>query len=214
LRIEVSIQQSLAAAMRHEVDTLDEVTAKVVRAVGGRAKVLLRRDTSAALGQRVANAWRDTFYPNAERGPARAADLVFTKAPKIIDAFDVGATIKPRAGRLLAIPTEYVRRDRDGHKMNPASFAEAGIELRFIPPGRFGRYAALVADNFRVTGAGRPRYGQVGRRGRVLAGAATLVMYWLIPRAKLPKRLDLETHRQATRADLFNSMVVGLRNAP
>lgn len=201
--------------MRHEVETLDEVTAKVVRAVGGRTKILLRRDTSAALGQRVANAWQDEFYPNAERGPAKAADLVYTKAPKIIDAFDVGATIKPKAGRYLAIPTDNVRRGRDGHKMNPASFAEAGIELRFVPPGRGRRYGMLVVDDFQITKAGNPRFRNISKRtGRRLGNDMTVVMFWLVPRTKLPKRLDLATHRRSTEADLFNSMVVGLRNAP
>lgn len=214
MQVSVSIQQSLQAAMRHEVETLDQVTAKVVKAVGGRTKVLLRRDTSAALGQRVANAWRDNFYPNENRGPAKAADLVFTKAPKIVDAFDVGAMLRAKHGRLMAIPTKNVPRDRDGHKSNPASFAEAGIELRFVPPGRFGKYAALVADDARLTGSGRFRHGQVGKRGKMLPGAATLVMFWLIPRAKLPKRLDLATHHRSAEADLFATMTVELRNAP
>ena len=222
MRIEASIQQSLAAAMRREVETLDEVTAKVVRAVGGRTKILLRRDTSAALGQRVANAWQDQFYPNIERGPAKAADLVYTKAPKIIDAFDVGATIRPKSGRYLAIPTEHVERVtvrhdgkvRSRRKASPEDLAAVGIELRYVPAGRFSRYPVLVTSDLRVTGSGRRRIGTVGKRGRPLSGAATLVMYVLVPRVKIPKRLDLETHRQATRADLYNSMIVGLRSAP
>jgi hypothetical protein len=59
------------------------------RDAGRGLKTELRRQvTSAGLGQRLANSWRDRHYQNQKLD---AASLVYTKAPQIIRAFDEGA---------------------------------------------------------------------------------------------------------------------------
>lgn len=86
--------------------------------------------------------------------------------------------------------------------MNPASFAEAGIELHFVPAGQLGRYAALVAEDFRVGFScrrGEARGRRILRAGR---GRETVVMFWLIPTAKMRKLLDLDRRAAEAAGDL------------
>ena len=79
--------------------------------------------TSAGLGQRLANSWRDKHYPNQQLD---AASLVYTKAPQIIRAFDDGAVIRSRRGRFLAIPTENAPMRRHGTLPSMLSSSRSG----------------------------------------------------------------------------------------
>jgi Family of unknown function (DUF6441) len=92
------------------------------RDAGRGLKAELRRQVSSAgLGQRLANSWRDKHYPNQELD---AATLVYTKGPQIIRAFDEGAVIRSKRGRFLAIPTENApRKGTDGKRISPRNFS-------------------------------------------------------------------------------------------
>jgi hypothetical protein len=104
--------------------------------------------TSAGLGQRLANSWRERHYPNQKLD---AASLVYTKAPQIMRAFDEGAVIRSRRGRFLAIPTENApRRGADGKRVSPSSFPEHRLgPLRFVP--RQSGPSLLVVDGLRAS---------------------------------------------------------------
>jgi hypothetical protein len=57
--------------------------------------------------------------------------VVYTRAPQIIRAFDEGAVIWSARGRFLAIPTENVpRKGTDGRRISPSTF---GAPLRATP---------------------------------------------------------------------------------
>lgn len=76
-----------------------------------RAKLLLRQDARAALGDKVANAWRADIYPVSANVRTEApAVFVFSKAPLIVKAFAADTVIVPKKGAHLAIPTENVPR--------------------------------------------------------------------------------------------------------
>ncbi len=153
---------------------------------------LRKQVESAGLGKRLANTWRGNVYPQRGVRTFNPAGVVFSKAPVIVRTFDEGAVIRSKHGPFLAVPTENVQREhgRRGRKLNPASFAEAGIRLRFIPPSGNRRVALLVADDFRINKKGRPRYGSATAR-RTGRGLATVVMFILIPQVRLRKRLDV-----------------------
>ena len=104
--------------------------------------------TSAGLGQRLANSWRDRHYPNQKLD---AASLVYTKAPQIIRAFDAGAVIRSRRGRFLAIPTENApRKGTDGRRISASTFPEHRFgPLRLIP--RQSGPSLLVVDGLRAS---------------------------------------------------------------
>jgi hypothetical protein len=154
---------------------------------------LRRQVSSAGLGQRLANSWRDKHYPNQK---VDAASLVYTKAPQIIRAFDEGALIRSRRGRFLAIPTENApRKGADGRRISPSTFPEHRFgPLRFV--GRSSGPSLLVVDGLRAsfsrkTGELRGFRRATDRARRSGQGLTTVVMFLLVPQVKLSKRLDV-----------------------
>jgi len=104
MKLAATIARSLQTDMQAELRGIEGAVAAGTRVAGRGLKTDLRRQVaSAGLGQQRANNWRDKHYPNQKLD---AASLVYTKAPQIIRAFDEGAVVRSKRGRLLAIPTE------------------------------------------------------------------------------------------------------------
>jgi hypothetical protein len=180
--------------MRAELRDIERAVASGTRDAGRGLRTELRRQvTSAGFGQKLANAWRDMHYPNRKLD---AASLVYTKAPQIIRAFDEGAVIRSRRGRLIAIPTENVpRKGTDGKRISPSTFpAHRFGPLRFVP--RQSGPSLLVEDGLRAsysrqTGLLRGFRRATDRARRSGQGLTTVVMFLLVPQVKLRKRLDV-----------------------
>jgi hypothetical protein len=180
--------------MQVELRDVETAVATGTRDAGRGLKTEFRRQvTSAGLGQRLANSWRDQHYPNQKLD---AASLVYTKAPQIIRAFDEGTVIRSRRGRFLAIPTENApRRGTDGRRIKPSTFPEHRFgPLRFVP--RASGPSLLVVDSMRAsfsrkTGNLRGFRRATDRARRSGQGLTTVVMFLLVPQVKLPKRLDV-----------------------
>ena len=154
MKLTATIARSLQADMQAELRDIERAVATGTRDAGRGLKTELRRQvTSAGLGQRLANSWRDRHYPNRKLD---AAGLVYTKAPQIIRAFDEGALIRSRRGRFLAIPTENAsRKGTDGKRISLRTFPEHRFgPLRFVP--RRGGPSLLVVDGLRALSAARP----------------------------------------------------------
>jgi hypothetical protein len=136
MKLAATIARSLQADMQAELRGLERAVAAGTRLAGQSLKTKLRRQvTTAGLGQRLANSWRDRHYPNEKLD---AASLVYTEAPQIIRAFDEGAVIRSRRGRFLAIPTENApRKGADGNRISPSTF----------PEHRFGSYLGRVGPH-------------------------------------------------------------------
>ena len=133
MKLAASITRSLQTDMQAELRSIERAVTSGTRGAGRWLKTELRRQvTSAGLGQRLANSWRDKHYPNRKLD---AASLVYTKAPQIIRAFDEGAVVRSRRGRFLAIPTENApRKGTDGRRIGPSTFPEHRFgPLRFVP---------------------------------------------------------------------------------
>lgn len=220
-KINVSIENAVGDLATHEIAVLDSVIGRTVEDVAKRGQVLLRRDTGAALGQRVANAWRMETYDNANEGPAHQAGFIWSKAPKIIRAFSEGIRITGRFGNWLAIPLPAAGRAPARRRMTPALFEQLrGLKLRMIYSKGRGS-ALLVTDGARLSGHGRGRMlpapggGRlgIGRAQRAARGGMTIPIFVLVKSIKVPKRLELAAHRRSIEADLYNSLVVNLRNA-
>jgi Family of unknown function (DUF6441) len=149
LKLAASLARSLQADTQAELRDLERAVAAGTRSAGQSLKTELRRQvTSAGLGQRLANSWRDRHYPNQGLD---AASLVYTKAPQIVRAFDEGAVIRSRRGRFLAIPTENApRKGTDGKRISPSTFPEHRFgPLRVVP--RPTGPSLLVVDGLRAS---------------------------------------------------------------
>jgi hypothetical protein len=194
MKFAAAIARSLQANMQAELRDLERAVATGTRDAGRGLKTELRRQVSTTgLGQRLANSWRDRHYPNRKLD---AASLVYTKAPQIVRAFDEGAVIRSRRGRFLAIPTENApRKGTDGKRISPTTFPEHGFgPLRFV--GRSSGPSLLVVDGLRAsfsrkTGELRGFRRATDRARQSGQGAATVVMFLLVPQVKLSKRLDV-----------------------
>jgi hypothetical protein len=188
------ITRSLQADMQAELRDIERAVTSGTRDAGRGLKTELRRQvTSAGLGQRLANSWRDKHYPNQKLD---AASLVYTKAPQIIRAFDEDALIRSRRGRFLAIPTENApRKGTDGRRIKPSTFPEHRFgPLRFVP--RQSGPSLLVVDGLRASfsrksGAVRGFRRATDRARERGDGLTTVVMFLLVPQVKLSKRLDV-----------------------
>lgn len=154
----------------------------------------LRADVvSAGLGERLSRTWRGTTYPETKVS-MEAAAFVWSKAPKIIDAFSRGVVIRSPRGLYLAIPTMAagsVGRSVAGkrEKITPQGWERrTGMKLRFVY--RPGRPSLLVADGTRLSKKG------LAARNRRKSGDATSVIFILVPQVRLAKRLDIERAAQ------------------
>ena len=166
-------------------------------------KADLRQDVvRGGLGVRLSRSWRSKEYPDTPGKTPTA--LVFSRAPDLIRGHSQGATIRARAGRLLAIPTAAVPRGRGGRRLRPDEVAQRiGAELRVVR--RRGKPALLVADNVSLSTRGMVRSLARRRRGGAaftaltarskragVSGRATVMLYVLVPLVRLPKRLHTE----------------------
>ncbi len=188
--LKAAILGDLKAVMAKEVkDAETAVSRGVKQATDGLKEDLRQQVTGAGLGNRLAKSWRGEIYPKGGMS-VNAAGFVYNKAPEIIGAFATGVTIKNKRGRFLAIPTKYVIR-REGRRVTPVDFEEAGIPLRYVPPQGKRKIGLLVVDNFRITKKGKAR--AASARGIKTGRVATVVMFLLIPQVTLKKRFDIDS---------------------
>jgi hypothetical protein len=194
MQFAATIARSLQADMQAELRDIERAVATGTREAGRGLRTELRRQVaSAALGQRLANSWRDKHYPNQKLD---AAGLVYTKAPQIVRAFDEGAIVRSKRGRFLAIPTENVpRKGTDGKRISPRTFPEHRFgPLRLVP--RPSGPSLLVVDGLRASfsrksGELRGFRRATGRARRSGQGLTTVVMFVLVAQVKLRKLLDV-----------------------
>ena len=162
-------------------------------------KADLREDVVAAgLGERLSRTWRGKTFPEAGES-AEAAAYVWSRAPKIVDAFDRGVVIRSARGLFLAIPTATASKTGRGaagrlEKITPEGWQRrTGLKLRFVY--RRGRPSLLVAENARVSKRG------LAAANRRKTGQASVIVFVLVPQVALKKRLDIgqAAKRQAAR---------------
>jgi len=191
VRIVAALEGNLAKHMAAELKGAEEAVTRAVRQAGEGLKRDWRAQvTSARLGQRLANSIRSQHYPKSGSSISAAA-LVYSRAPKLIDTFDRGVTIRARNGLWLAIPTPAAWRARGGKKITPGQWeSRTGRRLRFVY--RRGVPLLLVADRARITKRGLA----AASRSKIGRGAVTAPIFILVPQVHLRKRLDLD---QATR---------------
>jgi len=168
----------------------------------------LRRQTeSAGLGRKLAMAWRAAVYPN-KGASFRAAGEVWSKAPEIMESHALGATIRPKGGggKYLALPTAAAPRGRGGARIGPADWPEKRFgPLAFVTRGG-GKAPLLVARGVRVTKAGRiakaaeRKATKTMGAGTLLAGLASVPVFVLVKRVKVPRKLSMDQARRLGRS--------------
>ena len=193
MRLEAAITGNLPKFMAQQKAAAEAAVTAGVSEITNQIKSDLRAQvTSAGLGPRLAKSWQSKVYPGGKKS-VDAAGWIFSKAPKIIRAFNDGVVIRSKHGLFLAIPTSAApKRGVGGKRISPSNFPEHSLgRLRFVY--RPGAVSLLVVDGMRAStgkrGGFRKASDSAMRTGR---GLTTVVMFFLVPQAKLRKRLDYQ----------------------
>jgi hypothetical protein len=181
-------------------DAVARSVTRAMRDVTAGLKADLREDVKrGGLGDRLANTWRGETYPKS-KDSINAAAFVWSKAPKIVSAFDLGVTIRGANRKYLAIPTPDAGIQTGAGKrrrVSPESWTrETGVKLRFVPKSD---HALLVADAHYVRQPARWRTRKSFkpiRHARLPGAKAYVVVFILVPQVTLRKRLSVAPHAQ------------------
>ncbi|SDX90334.1 hypothetical protein SAMN05444336_112117 [Albimonas donghaensis] len=176
----------LAQAMQEEIAGGRRAVSASMKEVGDGLKMEWRGQvTSAGLGRRLSNTVRSETFPKG-RDSINAATLVWSKAPKILEAYEEGALIQSDSGFFLAVPTAAAGTASRGRKVTPGDWeSRRGLKLRFVY--RKGQPSLLVVDAARINARGLA----VASRSKTGRGQVTAVIFLLIPQVQLAKKLDL-----------------------
>jgi len=212
MRLEAAITGNLHKFMQKQSEAAETAVTNGVREITEHVKQDLRQEvTAAGLGQKLAMAWRSQLYPKGGKS-VETAGWVWTKAPKLIDAFNRGTMIRSKKGIFLAIPTSAApKRGIGGKRINPSNFPEPSLgKLRFVY--RRGAPSLLVVDNLRARTGKRGGFARASESAlRTGRGLSTVVMFILLPQVMLKKRLNTQVIAQRWQLELPDAV---LRNWP
>jgi hypothetical protein len=194
MRLEAAITGNLHKFMQAQAKVAEVAVTNAVKDISDNVKRDLRQQVIAAgLGKGVSNAWKVNYYPKSGTSISLAG-FVFSKAPKIIRAFNDGALIKSKNGFFLAIPSPAApKRGVGGKRITPSNFPEHALgRLRFVY--RRGAVSLLVVDNLRASTGKRGGFRKASESAlRTGRGLTTVVMFYLVPQVKMQKRLSVES---------------------
>lgn len=214
MRLAAAIRGDLRKIMQEESNRLAVGVKEAAVAAGERTQAVLRGQVSTAgLPPSLAKAWRLRTYP---KGPSlQAAAFVWSAAPRIHGAFDLGGVIRPRNGNWLAIPLPAAvalglgksRRHSRGSRPRNWADVEAAIRrfgaLRPVPLA--GGRILLVAEQ--VTAGGRRSRTRRTREGAEFSaigrGKVSMPLFLLVRSVTLAKRLSVERAAREGEAWLY-----------
>lgn len=179
---------------QHEDHLAAALTAAMGDATLGLKEELRDQVRGAGLGNRLANTWRGKTYPTG-RNSLDPSSFVWTKAPKLIDAYWRGATIVPLGGRrYVAIPTARVPMKGRGKRMTPLDVEVSFNQDLILRPKPNGNILAFVDEStWRYSkSAGRAVQRKRGSRGP--APKPKLILMFTLTRGPVivRRRLDVD----------------------
>lgn len=187
MRINVTVEGNLKDLMAKEYLAGERAVTGAMRSAAVKLKANWRGQVASSLSARLGGAVRSEAYPRSGES-LNAAALVYTKSPKIIDAFERGALIRAESGIWLAIPLPSAGKSARRGRITPGEWEQrTGRRLKFIY--RRGRTGLLVDDGTVRRDRILDRKGfskrATGFRSR------TVPIFALVRQVKLPKRLNL-----------------------
>lgn len=210
LKLGIEVRGSVGELLTAERRAGARSVTSVMRATSQAVKTDWRGQViGAGLGTRLANTIRAQAYPQSGVSMDAAA-MIWSRAPKIVGAFEKGATIRAQNGFWLAVPLPAAMKSSRGGRITPAEWERrTGRRLRFVyRPGRAG---LLVDDGTVLRGA------RVMRRDGSSAAARgfrnrTVPIFALVPQVTLRKRLNLYAGALRLAQNLPQRIVAGWRS--
>ena len=194
MRISADAIGDLRRNMRKEREFIKRIAVTATKEATNGLKKDLREDVvGGGLGARLSRSWRSKFFDDGAGIDVKG--FVYSRAAEIIESFDQGVVIKARKGRYLAIPTNNAPKRINRRKPTPKLYEEHKGPLRFVKSK--GGTAFLVADDRRASYSRKTGEFRGFRKASKTAlktgkGLTTVVMFILIPSAKIPKKLDVQ----------------------
>jgi hypothetical protein len=185
MKFKLAIDPDIATMMQAEIAAGERAVSAAIRQSALSLKTDWRGQiTGAGLGARLARTIRSEDYPKG-RPSLNAAALVWSNAPVIVGAHDVGPLIRSKSGLWLAIPTAAAGKSTRGGRITPAEWERRrGTPLRFIYRSR-GPSLLVAEGRLNSRGLG------VASRAKSGRGLASVPIFLLVRQVKLTKRLDL-----------------------
>lgn len=210
MRLVTKIQGDLRLDMETEIRVGKMAALGAVTGVGGAIKADWRGQIAAAgLGRRLGNTVRSEVYPKGT-GSLNAAALIWSKAKKIVGAFETGVEIRAKNARFLAIPLPAAGRSIRNGRISPSEWERRrGRRLQYIERKNGG--ALLVDVGEALRGPSTFGRGGVARSSRKLA-RAPVPIFALVPRVKLQKRLGLYSSADRLAQSMGARLVAGWRD--
>lgn len=189
MKISAAIDASIHRLMLQEIASGERAVTRGVTQAGAELKQGWRSQiTGSGLGRRLANTVRGQTYPQGGVS-LRAANLVWTRAPEIIDGHDRGALIRAKEGLWLAIPLPAAGKAAGGRRMTPLRWErKTGRALVFI--FRRGRPGLLIDQGYKSSPLLLTK-GQV-EFNRRRKPRKSIPIFLLLPQTRLKKRLDID----------------------
>lgn len=209
MRLKLEVQGNLRLSMEQEIQAGKMAAFGAVSGVGAAIKQDWRGQIAAAgLGKRLGNAVRSEAYP--KQGSLNASALVWSKAKKIVGAFETGVEIRAKDGFWLAIPTAAAGKSNRGGRITPGEWERKnGRRLTFI--FRRSRTALLVDTGQTMRGArvmGKDGFSRPARGFR----NRSVVIFTLVPRVRLQKRLGLYSAADRLAQSMGARLIAGWRD--
>ncbi len=187
MRINIAVEGNQKDLMAKEYLAGERAVTGAMRTATAKLKANWRGQVASTLSARLGGAVRGETYPRAGES-LNAAALVYTKSPKIIDAFERGALIRAASGIWLAIPLPAAGKSARRGRITPGEWEQrTGRRLKFIY--RRGRTGLLVDDGTVSRDRILDRKG-FSKRVRGFRNR-TVPIFALARQVKLPKRLNL-----------------------
>jgi hypothetical protein len=209
MRIVTKIEGDLRVSMQDEIRIGGLAALGAVTAVGASIKDNWRGQIqSAGLGRRLGNSVRMATWPLD--GSLNASTLIWSRAKKIVGAFETGVEIRAKNARYLAIPLPAAGKSTRNGRITPDEWQRRrGRRLIFIQRRRGG---ALLVDNGTVL-RGPATFGRGGvARGSRKRAKDPVPIFVLVPRVRLRKRLGLMTAADRLANSMGARLVAGWKD--
>lgn len=192
IRLEAALDGDLTKFLKREQDAITAASNRSLDSISLGLRNALRSETESAGLGKLSKSWKRKLYLKDD------AAQVYTDSPKPIGAFDKGGVFVSPSGFWLAIPTDAApKRGNNGKRISPSNFPEERLgKLHFVY--RSNRLALLVVENLRARQGKRGGFGKASatslRTGR---GLTTVIMFILVPRINIRKRLNVSATMQS-----------------
>ena len=206
MRITTKIEGNLRRDMEAEIRVGKMAALGAAAAIGATIKRDWRAQIAeAGLGRRLGNTIRSEAYPR--QGSLNAATLVWSKAKKIVGAFETGVEIRARNARYLAFALPSAGLKQIGKRITPDEWERRkGRKLKFVQRPKGG--ALLIDDGTAIRGPSTFGRGGVKRGFR----NRSVAIFILVPRVRLQKKLGLYSSADRLARSMGARLVAGWKD--